>query len=75
MVAERRKVVRRFCEVECHTTFLLSATRRSNGLSTNQLLDEWWHKYLGDLHGEVVQARSMKFVVLTDRDVLTICKK
>ena len=27
------------------------------------------------LHGEAVQARSMEFAVLTDRDVLTICKK
>ena len=51
------------------------AISRSKGLSTSQLLDERWHEYLGGLHGEVVQARSMEFAVLTDRDVLTICKK
>ena len=31
----------------------------------------YWHEYLGGLHGEAVQARSMEFAVLTDRDVLT----
>ena len=48
----------------------------SKGLSTSQLLDERWNVYLGGLHGEAaVQARSMEFAVLTDRDVLSICKK
>ena len=39
---------------------------RSKGLSTSQLLDERWHKHLGGLDGEAVQAMSMEFAVLTD---------
>ena len=51
------------------------AISRSKGLSMSQLLDERWHEYLDGLQGEAVQARSMEFAVVTDRDVLTICKK
>ena len=40
-----------------------------------KFLDERWQEYLGGLHREAVQARSMGFAVLTDRDVLYICKK
>ena len=47
------------------------AISRSKGLSTSQLLDERWHEYLGRLHGEAVQARSMEFAVLTDKDETT----